>query len=41
MLNNHNVKEMEGEVYYPSDEVVAQATVKDWDATAARSFERS
>ena len=33
-----NVKEMDGEVYYPSDEVVAQATLKDWDATAARAL---
>ncbi len=31
---NGKVKEMEGEVYYPSDEVIAQAIVKDWDATA-------
>jgi acetyl-CoA synthetase len=25
---------MEGEVYYPSEEVIAQAVLKDWDATA-------
>lgn len=27
-------KEMEGEVYYPSEQVVAQARLKDWDALA-------
>ena len=26
--------EMEGDVYYPSDEVVAQANVPDWDQVA-------
>jgi acetyl-CoA synthetase len=31
MANN---KQMDGEVYYPSDEVVAQARLKDWDALA-------
>ncbi|GAB4537994.1 MAG: acetate--CoA ligase [Anaerolineales bacterium] len=30
-------KEMEGEVYYPSEEVIAQARVKDWDALAAKA----
>lgn len=28
---------LEGEVYYPSDEVIAQAHVKDWDALAERA----
>jgi acetyl-CoA synthetase len=27
-------KQMEGEVYYPSEQVVAQARLKDWDALA-------
>ena len=27
--------ELEGDVYYPSDEVIAQVNLKDWDATAA------
>ena len=31
-------KEMEGEVYYPSDEVIAQANAKDWDAMAANAL---
>ncbi|MCX6068387.1 MAG: acetyl-coenzyme A synthetase, partial [Chloroflexi bacterium] len=26
--------EMEGEVYYPSEETIAQTTLKDWDKTA-------
>ena len=30
-------KEMEGEVYYPSEQVVAQARVKDWDALAEKA----
>jgi len=31
-------KEMEGEVYYPSDQVVAQANAKDWDAMAEKAL---
>ncbi len=31
--------EMEGEVYYPSDEIVAQAHVPDWEALAARALQ--
>jgi len=30
-------KQMEGDVYYPSEEVVAQARLKDWDALAERA----
>ncbi len=30
-------KEMEGEVYYPSEQVVAQARVRDWDALAEKA----
>lgn len=30
-------KEMEGEVYYPSEQVVAQARLKDWDALAEKA----
>ncbi|GJQ37500.1 MAG: acetyl-coenzyme A synthetase [Anaerolineaceae bacterium] len=30
-------KEMEGEVYYPSEQVVAQAHVKDWEAMAEKA----
>jgi len=35
---NGSVKELEGEVYYPSDEVMAQARLKDWDALAAKAL---
>jgi len=28
---------MEGEVYYPSEEVLAQARLKDWDALAEKA----
>ena len=31
-------KEMEGEVYFPSDEVVAQANARDWDAMAVSAL---
>jgi acetyl-CoA synthetase len=34
---NGSVKELEGEVYYPSDEVIAQARLKDWDALAEKA----
>ncbi len=27
-------QQMEGEVYYPSEEIVSQAILKDWEATA-------
>jgi acetyl-CoA synthetase len=30
-------KQMEGEVYYPSEEVLAQARLKDWDALAKKA----
>ena len=30
-------KQMEGEVYYPAEEIVAQANAKDWDEMAARA----
>ena len=36
---NGEVKEMAGEVYYPSEDVLAQANLKDWEATAARALE--
>src|SRR5512134_1850669 len=29
---------MDGEVYYPSEEVIAEATLKDWEAVAARAL---
>jgi acetyl-CoA synthetase len=35
--HNGSVKELEGEVYYPSDEVIAQARLKDWDALAEKA----
>jgi acetyl-CoA synthetase len=35
--SNGSVKELEGEVYYPSDEVIAQARLKDWDALAEKA----
>jgi len=31
-------KEMEGEVYYPSEQVIAQANAKDWDAMAEKAL---
>jgi len=31
-------KQMEGEVYYPSEQVVAQANAKDWDAMAEKAL---
>jgi len=37
-MAKNNGQSMDGEVYYPSDEVVAQARLKDWDATAARAL---
>jgi len=33
----NNGQNMDGEVYYPSEEVCTQAVVKDWDAMAARA----
>ena len=36
-MAKENGKEMEGEVYYPSEEVVAQARLKDWDALAEKA----
>ena len=41
MATDHktNNKVMEGDVYFPSEEVTAQATLKDWDATTARALE--
>ncbi len=30
-------KQMEGEVYYPSEQVIAQARLKDWDALAEKA----
>lgn len=35
---NGEVREMEGEVYYPSEDVIAQARLKDWDEVAARAL---
>ncbi|MEP6895570.1 MAG: acetate--CoA ligase [Chloroflexota bacterium] len=37
MANNSKPK-LEGDVYYPSDEIVAQANAKDWDELAARAL---
>ncbi len=37
MARNTKPKEMEGDVYYPSEEVVAQAVLKDWDTLAERA----
>ena len=31
-------KEMDGEIYYPSDEVIAQADAKDWDEMAEKAL---
>jgi acetyl-CoA synthetase len=38
MIMAKNQKELEGDVYYPSEEVVAQANAKDWDAMAEKAF---
>ena len=35
---NGDVQEMEGEVYSPSEQVVEQATLKDWEATAEKAL---
>ena len=37
MANTSKPKEMEGEVYYPSEQVVSQAILKDWDALAEKA----
>jgi len=37
MTKTSKPKEMEGEVYYPSEQVVAQARLKDWDALAEKA----
>ncbi len=37
MVKTSKPKEMEGEVYYPSEEVIAQARLKDWDALAEKA----
>src|SRR5512138_1027154 len=37
-IKRHNGRQMEGEVYYPSDEVVAQANVKDWEVMATKAL---
>ena len=37
MAKTGKPKEMEGEVYYPSEQVVAQARLKDWDALAEKA----
>jgi acetyl-CoA synthetase len=37
MAKTSKQKEMEGEVYYPSEEVIAQARLKDWDALAEKA----
>ena len=37
MAKTSKPKEMEGEVYYPSEEVISQARLKDWDALAEKA----
>ena len=37
MAKTSKPKELEGEVYYPSEQVVAQARLKDWDALAEKA----
>ncbi|MBI5354113.1 MAG: acetate--CoA ligase [Chloroflexi bacterium] len=37
MAKTGKPKEMEGEVYYPSEQVIAQARLKDWDALAEKA----
>jgi len=36
-MAKENGKKMEGEVYYPSEQVVAEARLKDWDALAEKA----
>ncbi len=36
-MSTANMPEMEGEVYFPSQQVIEQAYVKDWDAIAKRA----
>jgi acetyl-CoA synthetase len=36
-MAKENGKEMEGEVYYPSEQVISQAILKDWDALAEKA----
>ncbi len=37
MAKTSKAKEMEGDVYYPSEQVIAQARLKDWDALAEKA----
>jgi acetyl-CoA synthetase len=37
MAKTNKVQEMDGEVFYPSEEVIAQARLKDWDALAEKA----
>ena len=36
-MAKNNGQRMDGEVYYPSEEVIAQANLQDWEGTAARA----
>ncbi len=33
-----NIPDLEGDVYFPSDEVIAQTSLKDWDGTASAAL---
>jgi len=37
-MANAEQKQIEGEVYYPSEEVISQARLKDWDSLAERAL---
>ena len=37
MAKTSKQQEMEGEVFYPSEEIIAQANAKDWDALAEKA----
>ncbi|MBI3242144.1 MAG: acetate--CoA ligase [Chloroflexi bacterium] len=37
MASTNNKPQLEGDVYFPSEEVIAQATIKDWEALAERA----
>jgi len=37
VMAKNNGQSMDGEVYYPSEEVIAQATLQDWEAVSARA----
>ena len=37
MANSSKPNDLSGDVYFPSEDVIAQARLKDWDALAAKA----